>query len=295
MASEAAQGLTAREALRLGGERLQRAGVASARLDMSLLLARALGTDRLGLYTNLDRPLTETERQRARELLARRTRREPMAYILGEKEFFGLTLEVDASVLIPRPETEFLVAAAIDWLEERRETRPAPLLADIGAGSGAIAVVVAKRCPWCRWIATDVAEEALAVTRRNAERHGVAERIECRRGTLWDPIRETVDGICSNPPYVAEADRPGLEPEVALWEPAVALFSDRDGMAHLEALAEGAAARLAPGGLLLLECGRGQAATVAALLEATGAFAAIERLPDLTGIERVVRAERKTD
>jgi release factor glutamine methyltransferase len=293
------QVLTARQALVLGSRRLARAGVVSPQLDMSLLLARVLGIDRLGLYVDLDRPLTEAEREEARALLARRVRREPMAYILGEKEFFGLALEVGPDVLVPRPETEHLVEAAIAWLEAERERRPEALAADIGTGSGAIAIAVASRCPWSRWIATDLSPAALAVARRNAERHGVADRVEFREGNLLEPLEPEaqaagLDAILSNPPYVAEADRATLAPDVAEWEPAGALFGGPDGLDALRTLAGGAAALLRPGGLLLLECGHGQAPAVAGMLAATSAFEAIDALRDLAGVERVVRATKRS-
>jgi release factor glutamine methyltransferase len=295
MSMPTTQPLTVREALQLGANRLAHAGVGSARLDMSLLLAHALDTDRLGLYTDLDRTLSADQRARARELLARRIKREPIAYMLGRKEFFGLAFEVAPAVLIPRPETEHLVETAIVWLESQREMRPAPLLADIGVGSGAIAVAVAHRCPWTRWIATDLGEDVLAVARRNAERHGVAGRIEFRIGTLWEPLPERFDAVCSNPPYVAETDRPTLAPEVADWEPATALFGGPDGLDCLRTLVAGAAERLTPGGLLLLECGAGQAAAVSDALFATAAFDAIGAVDDLAGIPRVIRAQRNAD
>jgi release factor glutamine methyltransferase len=294
MESATGQALTARQALALGARRLALAGVASPQLDMSLLLARVLGVDRLGVYVDLDRPLIDAERDEARALLTRRIRREPMAYILGEKEFFGLTLEVGPDVLVPRPETEHLVEAAIAWLQAERQRRPEPLAADVGTGSGAIALAVALHCPWSRWIATDLSPAALAVARRNAERHGVQGRVEFRQGDLLAPLGpqagEGLDAILSNPPYVAEADRATLEPDVAQWEPAGALFGGLDGLDALRALAGGAAALLKPGGLLLLECGRDQAPAVGALLAATAAFESIGALRDLAGIERVVRA-----
>ena len=128
--------LPAREALRLGTERLRREGIESAALDMSLILAEAMGTNRLGLYLNLDRPLNKTEREAARKMLARRLKREPIAYILGRREFYGLTFEVNPHVLVPRPETELLVEQAVAWIRERAQSQPGVLLADIGTGSG---------------------------------------------------------------------------------------------------------------------------------------------------------------
>lgn len=292
--------LTAGEALRLGVERLRRAGVEGARLDMSLILAEALGTDRLGLYMDLDRPLDEAERGQARALLARRVAREPMAYILGRREFFGLELAVTRDTLIPRPETEHLVEAVLAWLTVREESLPAPCIADVGTGSGAIAIAVAQACPRARAIASDVSAPALEVARANAARHGVEGRVEFRLGSLLDPLgaegaegdAAQVDAILSNPPYVPTGDAAGMEPDVVAFEPHGALFSGADGLDCIRALIQAAPGRLRPGGLLALECGQGQAEAIRALIDATGAFAPAQAIADLAGIERIVTAER---
>lgn len=287
---------TVREALRQGVQRLRRAGIDSAPLDAAVILARVLGTDRLGLNTTSERVLTGGELERTRQWIDRRAGREPLAYILGEREFFGLAFEVNGAVLIPRPETEHLVEAAVAWLREGRERRGGddrPLLADIGTGSGAIAVAVARECPWTRWIAGDVSGEALEVARRNVARHGLEDRIALRRGSLFEALPETFDAVLANPPYVALADRATLQPEVGGWEPAVALFGGEDGMDVIRALIAGVGVRLAPGGLLLLECGHDQAAALMESLDRTGAFEAIDAIVDLAGIARVVRAVRR--
>ena len=291
--SEAAKNLlTARDALTLGAERLRKEGIESATLDMSLILAEVLGLNRLGLYLNLERPLDEEERLAARALLVRRLKHEPMAYILGRREFFGLTFEVTPEVLIPRPETEHLVEHAVAWVRTQAETIPEPLLADIGTGSGAIAIAVAHACPNCRWIATDLSEGALAVARRNAERHGVDSRIEFRQGSLLEPISETLDGLCSNPPYVAETERDQLAPDVAQWEPPTALFGGADGLDLIRTMIAAAPPCLRPGGLLLLEVGARQDEAVAQLLAESDAFELIRIHLDLAGIGRVVQAGR---
>lgn len=284
--------LTVREVLRLGTERLRKEGIDSAALDMSLILAEVLGTNRLGLYLNMDRPLDEAELTAARALLARRIKREPVAYLLGRREFYGLTFEVTPDVLIPRPETEHLVEQAIAWIREQAETTPEPLLADIGTGSGAIAVAIAHACPQSRWIATDISAGALAVARSNAESHGVEDRIEFRQGAFLEPIREVLDGLCSNPPYVALADRDKLEPDVAQWEPQTALFSGPEGLDHIRDLIALAPARLRPGGLFMIECGAGQDEPIADLLAENGNYGLVRIHPDLAGIGRVVQTER---
>jgi len=285
--------LTAREALRLGAERLREAQILSAALDMSLILAEALGLSRLGLYLDLDRPLSSAERHSARAMLARRLRHEPIAYILGRREFFGLCFEVTPAVLVPRPETEHLVEELVVWLKAREQSLPEPLLADIGTGSGAIAVAAAHAAQGSQWIATDVSPAALEVARRNARRHGVEARIRFRLGSLLEPLGETLDGLCANLPYVAESEREALAPDVARWEPPGALFSGPDGLDLLRAMIAAAPERLRAGGVILLECGAGQAETVAALLAEGGAFHAVRTINDLAGLGRVVMAERR--
>ena len=284
------QPYTARQILQLGSDHLSKAGVDQARLEMSLMLAHALGIDRLGLYVDLDRPLSAAELAEAREMLARRTRHEPLAYITGHKEFFELDLEVNRSTLIPRPETEHLVEAALEWLAASETERPEPLLADIGTGSGAIAIAGAVHCPRSRWIATDISPEALATARRNAERHGVTERIDFRLGSLLEPITEPLDAILSNPPYVPEGDREAMQPDVAEWEPADALFSGPDGLDCIRLLVANAPGHLRPGDLLAIECGIGQSDAILALMAATGAFETCRAHEDLAGIPRVITA-----
>jgi release factor glutamine methyltransferase len=298
---ETDQLLTVGLALRLGTASLRTAGVETAALDMSLLLAEALGLTRLQVYTQSDRPLDQAERARARELLARRIRREPLAYILGQREFMGLDFKVSPAVLIPRPETELLVELTRDWLLARLAHSPAPRVADIGTGSGAIILALAhalhERAPGMRFIATDLSPAALALARENAERLGLLGRLTWRQGSLLEPLAcdlqagEHFDAIVSNPPYVPEAARPTLAPEILNFEPHQALFSAEDGLAHLRALIATAPQYLQPGGLLALECGGEQAAALAAAMQAGGQFEHVTITPDLAGIPRIVSAQ----
>lgn len=283
--------LTAQEALKLGVDRLLRAGVDSAQLDMGLILAESLGTDRLHLYMDLDRPLTPIEQETARRMLARRLHREPMAHILGRRDFYDLTLEVTPGVLVPRPETELLVGRAIERL--KAQNAPDVRLADVGTGTGAIAVAVARHCPRSRWIATDCSEEALCVARRNAERHGVSDRIDFQRTDLLEGIEDHLDAVLANPPYVAEGDRASVAPEIARWEPPEALFAGPDGLSVIRRLIHQAHARISPGGWLLLECGAGQAPRIRHLLAETGAWDDLTTHRDLAGHERVIEATRR--
>lgn len=285
-----------REALARGTQFLEAAGVGTPRLDMELILAEALGTNRLGLYMQVDRVLSPEERERSRAMLTRRREREPMAYILGYREFYGLRFDVTPAVLIPRPETELLVDAVLNWLRAREATIEPPVLADIGTGSGAIPIAALvnqeKTQTPGRWMATDVSPEALDVAKANARKHGVAERIEFRVGAFFEPLDAPVDCICSNPPYVAEADRESLEPEVAKWEPAGALFSGPFGMDHLERLIGEAPRHLRTGGAMFLEIGFGQRDLVAEAIERAGQYEAATFHEDHAGISRVLEVRR---
>ncbi len=286
------QVLTLTEALRLGAERLKRAGIETAALDMSLLLAHALGMTRLEVYTQGERPLNERERGSARDLLARRLKREPLAYIVGHREFFGLKLKVTPAVLIPRPETEVLVEDVLEWLVSRAcagELR----VADIGTGSGAIAIAIAKKMPDARVVATDISQDALEVARENAATHGCAEQISFVCGSLYEALvgEDLFDAILSNPPYIAEGEREQLMPEVAKHEPAGALFSGKDGLDHLRRLIKEGPKYLKPGGILMVECGEGQAQTLLTEIINSGEWCEGRAIKDLAGIERVVAAQ----
>ena len=277
------------ELTRLATEHLAARGVHDPRLDAELLLAHVLGLRRLDLYLQFERPITPEEVDAYREAIRRRGRREPLQYITGEAAFRELDLLVDARVLIPRPETEVLVGAVLD----RVRGRTGLTALDIGTGSGAIALSLLHEGPFERVVATDVSEDALAVAGTNAERAALAERLELRTGPLWEPVGdgERFDVIVSNPPYVAEGERDGLQPEVGGHEPAAALFAGSDGLGVLRGIVGGAGTRLNGGGLLAVEVAPGQAGTVAGWLERPP-FGAPEIVQDLSGRERVVLATR---
>jgi release factor glutamine methyltransferase len=276
--------------LTLAHEHLGTKGVETARLDAELLLAHVLGLSRVELYTNYDRPLAKDEVDRFRDLLRRRVMREPVAYIVGRREFWSLDLDVDRRVLIPRPETEILVEAALGILR----AASAKDVLDLGTGSGAIAVALAVELPAARIVATDVAAAALEVAPRNAAKHAVAERIEFRQGDLFDAVRadERFDLIVSNPPYCRQRELAGLEPEVRQWEPAGALVSGSDGMDVTRRIVARAAEFLAPGGWLLLEVGT-QADDVRDLL-GTFEWRDPRCFNDLAGRPRVIGARAAT-
>ena len=262
-------------------------GVDSARLDAELIVARALGCDRVRLYMDLDRPLVDAELSAIRELLRRRRAREPMAYLLGYREFYGRRFAVDRRVLVPRPETELLVERAL--LHLRGEGMPAePHVVDVGTGSGAIAVTLAAEHEGVRLDAVDISEEALQVARANAERHGIAERVQLHRGDLLAPLPpgRRYDLIVANLPYVAEPDLEALQPEVARWEPRLALSGGPDGLDLVRRLLEQLPGRLRPGGWVLLEIGAEQGPAVEELLRAVD----LQRVavhPDLAGHPRI--------
>jgi release factor glutamine methyltransferase len=269
-------------------------GIGSPRLDAELLLCSVLACDRVRLYMDMPRPLAAEELDAVRALVQRRRKREPVAYILGKREFYRRTFEVSPSVLIPRPETELVVDRALAALprDASEPTEPAFVL-DLCTGSGAIAITLATERALVHVDATDISPEALAVATRNAEQNGVAERSAFLLGDLFAPLprdrRYAV--ITANPPYVAEADYAALAPEITQHEPALALVAGADGLDVLRRICTEAAGWLAPGGTLLLELGAGQARAVMALLEATQCFTNIAAHRDLAGIERVIEAQ----
>jgi release factor glutamine methyltransferase len=264
-------------------------GVGSPRLDAELLLCSVLACDRVRLYMDMQRPLAKAELDAVRALVQRRRKREPVAYILGKREFYRHSFEVSAAVLVPRPETELLVDRAL----ERLPDEPAYVL-DLCTGSGAIAISLAAARPAWQLDATDVSQAALEVAARNAQALGVEARVAFHRGDLFAPLddQRRYALITANPPYVAEHDYTMLAPEITEHEPKMAFVAGKDGLDVLRRICSQAPERIEPGGFLMLEIGAGQAASVRALLEASEAFEAIEVTRDLGGIERVVEAKR---
>lgn len=270
----------------LGGAapRLAAAGIDSARLDAELLLAHALGIDRTRLFARLREAVPAIAADAFAALLERRLRREPLAYLTGEQEFWSLRFAVTPAVLIPRPETELLVELA-------QRLRPAPRrVLDVGTGSGCIAVALARELPGAQLTAVDLSADALAVARRNAAAHGVAPRIEFAAGDVYTGLPEAAvfDLIVSNPPYLAPGD--AASPEID-FEPRTALYAGDDGLDVVRRLLAGTGARLRPGGHILIEIGLGQADAALALAAAAGLRDATVA-PDLAGIARVLCAAR---
>ena len=272
--------MTIGEVLRRSAQHLGGKSCETPRLDAERLLEHALGLSRIELYMYADRPLTPVELDAVRELVARRARREPLQYVLGEWGFRRLTLAVDPRALIPRPETETLVERALARLAERRS----PRVLDAGTGSGAVALAIADEHPGARVTGIDVSPEALALAAENVARTGL--RIELANHDFLTGLPPGPwDAVVSNPPYVRRGELRELEPEVRDWEPRVALVSEE----AVDALVGGARAVLAPGGWLLLEVGDGQAAAVVAALEREG-YREPRVTDDLAGRPRVVEA-----
>jgi release factor glutamine methyltransferase len=270
--------VTPLEAVRGVAQELEESGVPSPRVDAEILVAHVLGVSRSEVYS-ADDQLSEEELRRLRSAQERRRLREPLAYILGEWGFRRLTLKVDRRVLVPRPETEVLVERCLEHLRDLSE----PRVLDVGVGSGAIALAIADEHPAARILAVDRSADALAAAQENLARTPVDGRMEFRQGDLLAGISGPFDLVVSNPPYVSPADFDTLEPEVRLYEPRDAIV----GVGVGAEIARRARAVLAPGGWLLVECGDGQAADLAAEFERVG-YGDVVRTRDLADRERVV-------
>jgi len=275
--------VTVREALEAARVELERAGCPSPRVDAELLLAHVLGVSRTGLYAAPERELATVDAELLAALVARRIGREPLAYVVGEWGFRGLTLTVDARVLVPRPETEVVVEHAL----ARLDGVPKPRVLDVGTGSGAIALALASERPDASVVATDISADALAVAADNRGRLGLGGRVELARGDLAAGQEGPFDLVISNPPYVLPADLGELDPEVAGYEPRLALVDE----GQTEGIARAARELLRPGGWLVLECSDRRGDAVAALLRELG-FLDVTVSPDLAGRDRVVEGRR---
>jgi len=277
---------------------LKRHGSDSPRLDAEVLLAEVLHCARIELYTRFDEEPDEAVRAAFRALVQRRAQGEPVAYLVGRREFYSLSFRVSPAVLIPRSETELLVVAVLDCAKNSAVEHVAGRevwVADVGTGSGAIAVCLAKHLSRCRVMATDISPTALAVARENAAAHGVAERIEFFEGDLLSPLppEQQFDFIVSNPPYVSTAEWAQLAPEVRRYEPQTALLAGEKGTEVIERLIPQAAERLRPGGRLLLEISPMLHDAAIALIAQDGRFAPGPTIKDFARLPRVVQAVRR--
>jgi release factor glutamine methyltransferase len=273
-------------------QRFRERGLGTPRLDAQLLLADVLKRDRVFLYTHFDQPLAPEELTAFRGLIQRRLAGEPVAYLVGKKEFRSLMLDVDARVLVPRPDTETLVDVALTLLPPPSENASAPRIVDVGTGSGAVALALKKERPDAEIVAVDRSPDAATVARANAERLALA--VEIFEGDLLAPVaaRAPFTLIVSNPPYIASDEIARLAPEVKK-EPRLALDGGRDGLDVIRRLIKDAPPLLSPSGALAIEIGAGQAAAVIALFAADGRYAAATATADLGAIERVIAARLK--
>jgi release factor glutamine methyltransferase len=273
--------VTVAEVLRRATEYLAGRGVESPRLDAEHLLGKALGLSRLELYMHHDRELAENERDAFRELVRRRGEREPLAYVLGEWGFRTLTLKTDRRALVPRPETEVLVERCLALLDGG-----SPRVLDVGTGSGAIALSIAREHPSARVTALEVSPEALALARENARRTGIT--VEFVEGDLMGGLGDReYDLVVSNPPYIDRSEIATLEPEIRDWEPRLATVAGE----HTEAIAEHALEAIRPGGHLVLEVADTRADQTAELLDRLG-YDEVRVTEDLAGRDRIVEGRR---
>ncbi|MEF3305100.1 peptide chain release factor N(5)-glutamine methyltransferase [Paenibacillus sp. GYB003] len=287
--------MTIREACMQASSFLRAAGVEDDASSAEWLLEHVLGCTRSELFMRWGEPFPGELRDRWRAMLERRAAGEPVQYITGEQPFYGLTFRVTPDVLIPRPETELLVERIVE-LGSKRWPGGSPLVADIGCGSGAISVALAAACSSWNITATDISRDALDVARENAVRNGVGERLKLFHGDLLEVyVRERmpIDILVSNPPYIETGDIPGLQPEVRLHEPVLALDGGPDGLRFYRRIVEQVDLLPAPPALVGFEVGQGQADFVAELIRAAGHWDEIGIVPDLAGIARHVIGLRK--
>jgi release factor glutamine methyltransferase len=271
------------EALRHGAIFLRERGSPSARLDARVLLGHCTGLRQVDIFVQADRSLTDEEREAYRTLLERRAQKEPVSYLVGQKEFSGLSFCVDARVLIPRSETEVLVERALDCAGRLGEADLR--IADIGTGSGCIAVALAVRLPKARIYATDVSGESLEVARENCRRHAVEERVSLLQGDLCTALPKEVDLLVSNPPYTVWESLPH---GISAYEPRIALDGGRDGLELHRRLTTQMPDYLRPGGFALVEIGDGQEPAVVALTRDRFPGVPIRVWPDYSGVARVL-------
>ena len=272
--------------------RLAAAGVESSHLDAQLLMAEAAGVAREAVVTG-SIELSPAILKKFDALIARREKREPLAYIVGHKEFYSLDFEVTPAVLIPRPETEFVVTAALECVAGKADAR----VLDIGTGSGAIAIAIAINAPRAQITTVDISADAITVASRNVRRHQVQDRVTIRRGDCFHMLDGgaslgTFDAIVSNPPYLHDAEIASLEPEVYRFEPRIALNGGATGLDILQRITSGAREHLATNGQLILEMGVGHAGDVIGLITRAGLLVT-DVINDLAGQMRVARAQER--
>jgi release factor glutamine methyltransferase len=288
------------DAIKNAASTLSARGVSNARLDAEVLLRFILNRDRAWFITHANEPLDEDKRGLFEEAVTRRARREPLQYIIGRQEFWGLDFIVGPDVLIPRPETELVVETALRAAEHGRRSTEGDTpftIVDLCTGSGCIAVSLAREIRNARLFAIDTSGKALAIARENARKHGVSERVRFLEGDLFQPLEELdvrgqVDIVTANPPYIRSSDLRGLQPEVRDFEPEVALIAGPRGKELHQRIIDRAPAFLKRHGALIMEMGEGQAEGLIEIMNENGRYTAPEILKDLAGIERVIVAKK---
>jgi release factor glutamine methyltransferase len=274
--------MTLKQAIDRARSSLSANNIEDALLESELLLRHVLKISQTQLYLDLDRELSPKQEKTFRNLIRRRLKGEPTAYITGHREFYGLDFRVNPDVLIPRPESELLVEKALQIARHHSLAT----IAEIGTGCGAIAISLAINLPRAKIYATDISAPALKVARTNCQKHGVTRRVHLLPGNMLDPLPETVDLIAANLPYVKESELPVYFP--VSFEPVLALNGGPDGLDKIRQLSRQLNDKLRPGGYLLLEMGQGQQKAVTTLLSRLFPSAQIEVIPDLSSIDRVV-------
>jgi release factor glutamine methyltransferase len=288
-----AEGMSLREALLWAARLIAASGSTTPRLDAEVLLGHVLGLSRAQLHAHWDDPLTSAQARRYAELVPRRAAHEPVAYLLGQKPFYDLELYVDRRALIPRPETEHLLEEALAWGQAHQPHEGRPLrVVDVGTGSGALAIVLARHLPQAQVWAGDISPEALALAARNLGRYDLRERVMLVCTDLLSAFGGQFDLIVANLPYISRGELPSLPRDVAEYEPQVALDGGEEGLEMIRRLLAQAPERLASPGLLLLEIDHRQGDKVLEMAQAHLPDAEVTLLRDYAGLERVVRAER---
>ena len=290
---------TIKELLNVTSDYFTKKEIESPRLTAEILLAYLLNRTRIKLYLKFDQPLSEEEVSGYRDLIRRRVDREPLQYITGTQEFWSLDFKVGPQVLVPRPESEFLVEQTISLFKGQTPPKAGyPQILDLGTGSGALAVSIARELEDAALWASDISEEALVFARLNAKKHGVAERIDFCLGDLWEPFMGedlTFDGIVSNPPYIPSEAFDTLPPEVRDHEPRVALDGGEGGMHYVEKIIRTGPDYLNPEGWLLLEMDPAQTTKALSLIDETGRYGSKRRIKDYSNRYRVVVAQKKKE
>lgn len=286
--------MTVFEALNWGTHYLKNQRIQNPRLQAELLLAHSMGLKREGLYLRFPHQMAKEEEEKFKRLILRRVSGEPLQYLLGYQEFWSIQFKVDSRVLIPRPETEHLVEEAISILS-KNNFESSPLVLELGTGCGAIAISLARELKGIRIIATDLSKEAIEVAKENAKDSGVIHQITFLVGDLFEffsPFKRPFDLILSNPPYIQDSEIDRLAREIKDHEPLIALKGGKDGLDFYRRIISQAPRYLKKGGWLLLELGEGQGEKVSELFKSTGEFKNPILLKDLSGIERVIKAQK---